>query len=769
MNLDFNEEDQAILQDFVQESKESIENTEQILLGLDDAIANGEEFEPELIDKIFRTFHSIKGSAGFIGLTLTNSLTHKAETVLDMVRKGKATLVKSHIDIFLELCDFFNTLLDHIQNTFSESGFEEPAKQLETRLEQYLGKSEPAGTAETNPAPTVVAEPQVEQTAAQDQTDSLITPELVDQFVIEARELMDQLEQDLLALEKSPTEKELIESAFRAMHSIKGNAGLLGLQDIQSVCHRAESFLDEARNGQRNPKPENFNFILEVFDFVRKAVDFLPEGKPALIPGKNALIDLMAENFGPAESTPPSQPEPIVPNIDLNFDPDKAQEKPLPEPEEKKDSAAKRIKQLNKDMAIAANEAKPSKQQLVKGNRLANEVIRVDVNKLNAMMDLVGEIVIAESMVAQHPDIVGRDIPDFEKSVQHLQKNIRELQELATSMRMIPLQGLFSKMRRLVRDISMKSNKKADLIISGGETEVDRSVLEHISDPLVHIFRNSVDHGIEQPEKRVEQGKPETGHIYLEAKQIGGEIWISIKDDGAGLNRERILAKAAERGLLTEPPDEIPDERVWKLIFAPGFSTAAKVTNISGRGVGMDVVIRNIEKIRGRVDVDSKAGEGTTITLRIPLTTAIVDGMMMRVEDAIYAVPTLDIRESLQIQPDKILKLIDGQEVVKIRDRLVPILRIDEIHEIERKQEIDLDKGILVVVGSDEEQVCLYADELIGQKQLVIKALPTFSGNIEGVSGCAILGNGEICLILDVSNLIKLSKNAVNQEESVEA
>jgi len=379
-------------------------------------------------------------------------------------------------------------------------------------------------------------------------------------------------------------------------------------------------------------------------------------------------------------------------------------------------------------------------------------------------MNLVGEIVIAESMVAQHPALAGQELEGLDKALGYLQKNVRELQELATSMRMVPLTGVFRKMVRLVRDLSKKSHKEAELSLAGGETEVDRSVIEHISDPLVHVIRNSMDHGLEPPEERRAVGKPETGQLSLEAKRVGGEIWIEVKDDGRGLNRDKILAKAKERGLIDGDGADLSDEKVWNLIFAPGFSTADKVTDISGRGVGMDVVVKNIEKIRGRVEIRSVEGQGTTLIMRIPLTTAIIDGMLMKIGHAIYAIPTLDIKESLQVQKEQIVDLIDGQEIVKIRDRLVPVLRLMEVHRLQGEYK-ELDEGILVVAENGEDLVGFFVDELIGQHQLVIKPLPEYVGDVEGVSGCAILGNGEICMILDTATLIKMAETIQLEKE----
>ncbi len=772
-DLNLSEEDRDILNDFISESNESIEEIEPLLIELEENSVELETVDPALLNKIFRVFHSIKGSASFIGLSLTSAVTHHAETLLDMLRKEVLTLKKEHIDIFLELCDFFTTLLDHIHQHFSEAGFEEQASHFSARLEDLVlqdRQSAPANKPETSEKATgkskrtTTRKLEAQTSSTTDNTgfdiDSLIGPEMVVQFIQDSRELLDGLESDLMVLEKMPENKDQVQDAFRALHSLKGNAGFFGYEDISVICHRAESFLDQVRDGKGQATSDQYATLLQIMDFIRIAVDNLEKGEPPSIPGKAGVMDLMEEFLSFPEENNAVAEIILSPSEEKN-EPEQPGTQPSDNPEEI-EKKAKEIP-LNKTAPPTTAGTGPiKKQENDKHGKSGstNEVIRVDVNKLNTLMDLVGEIVIAESMVSQHPDVIECDMPGFEKAALHLQKNIRELQDLATSMRMIPLNGLFRKMIRLVRDLSNKNSKRMELEIFGGETEVDRSVIEHISDPLVHLIRNSVDHGIESAEDRANRQKPAVGKITLDASQVGGEIWIKIQDDGRGLNRKKILAKAHERGLVNGNSEELPDEKVWELIFSPGFSTAEKVTDISGRGVGMDVVRRNIEKIRGRIDVRSELDVGTTIILRIPLTTAIIDGMLIRVHNSLYAIPMLDIKESFQVSASRIVRLTDGQEVVKVRDNLLPVVRIHEMHDIycERKELVD---GILIVVENGGKSICLFADELIEQKQLVIKPLPDYIGELQCVSGCAILGNGEICLILDVADSIKTAESLV--------
>jgi two-component system chemotaxis sensor kinase CheA len=318
---------------------------------------------------------------------------------------------------------------------------------------------------------------------------------------------------------------------------------------------------------------------------------------------------------------------------------------------------------------------------------------------------------------------------------------------------MIPLAGTFRKMVRLVRDLSKKSGKRVQFETRGEDTELDKTVVEQISDPLVHLVRNAIDHGIEPPEERIAAGKTPIGKLTIEAKYEGNEVWINIIDDGRGLNRDKIIKKGIERNLINDDVSDWPDSKIFKLIFEPGFSTAEKVTSVSGRGVGMDVVKRNIEKVKGHVDIKSVFGQGSTLGLRIPLTLAIIDGMLLRVGKAIYTAPLLAIRESVQVSKSQIT-LVDNKEVVMIREQLISVFRLHNLHNI-TPQFTNLEDGILIILEHQDDIFGLFVDELLGQYQTVIKALSDYLGKIPGVSGCSILSNGDVSLILDVADLRK--------------
>ncbi len=386
------------------------------------------------------------------------------------------------------------------------------------------------------------------------------------------------------------------------------------------------------------------------------------------------------------------------------------------------------------------------------------KLISVNVSKLDKLMDLVGEMVIAEAMVTQNPDLNGQELHNFQKAARQLKKITSELQDMVMSVRMLPISATFQKMQRIVRDMCRKLDKEVELELVGEETEVDKNIIEHISDPLMHLIRNSIDHGIETPEERLKKGKPAAGTITLEAQNAGSDVLITVKDDGKGLNREKILARAKEHGLLYKPENEMADKEIYSLIFLPGFSTKENVSEFSGRGVGMDVVVKNIETVGGTVSVESAQGNGTTVSLKIPLTLAIIDGMSIRVGKAMYTIPTISIKESFRADVRNLIKDPDGNEMIMVRGQCYSILRLHEHFRVTAKT-TNIPEGILVMVENGDDSICIFADELVGEQQVVVKALPYYIRNIRkirGLAGCTLLGDGSISLILDIAGLIEV-------------
>jgi len=385
----------------------------------------------------------------------------------------------------------------------------------------------------------------------------------------------------------------------------------------------------------------------------------------------------------------------------------------------------------------------------------ADVSVKVNTERLDNLVTMVGELVIAQQMVIQDPSVQTIDDQRFQRNLSQAGKIIRDLQEVAMSLRMVTLKGTFQKMARLVRDVSAKANKSVQFIMEGEDTELDRTVVEEIGDPLVHMIRNSCDHGIETAEDRVKAGKPATGTLTLRAYHQGGSIIIEIQDDGKGLDRERILAKAIEKGVYTPDRDlsEIPDSEVFNLIMMPGFSTAPKVTDISGRGVGMDVVRRNIEALRGKIEIQSVAGQGTTFKLSLPLTMAIIDGMIVRVGTQRYVVPTLAIEQSFRPTEGQIHTVAEEGEMALVRGALLPIYRLNQIFDLNEGAS-DICDGLLIVLESNGTKCCMLIDEIIGQQQVVIKRLGQGIEPLRGTSGGAILGDGRVALIIDVAGLL---------------
>ncbi|HEB88374.1 MAG TPA: chemotaxis protein CheA [Deltaproteobacteria bacterium] len=767
---DILDENQELCVDFVVESREMIGEVEPVLVELETEAENSGEIDMSQIDAIFRAFHSMKGSGGFLDLDNLVAVTHQAESLLDLFRKGRAKLEPRHITVLCKAMDFILELLDQIENEYNDAGREEDAQALVAALLAEMEGPGGSGTATTEtatagPADASAAPAGAEKASAgrADSTDSSevdasleISGDLIESFVTDAQEQLDAAESALLSLERDPADAELVAVAFRSLHSLKGNCGFFGFADMERIAHGMETLLDASRESGEPPAPDVIAQLLQELDRLRKATQDLADGSAtgqADDPGGAApgISDGTASGATPEATDPASG----CPSSGMEGGKQAQPSGPAPADAEPAGTAAARTASAvptpeAKETAAAGSAAsgrdKDKKRKPSAGN------IRVDLEKLDSLMDLVGELILAETMVTHNPDLEGHHFEDFQKASLQLNRITRSIQDVAMSVRMVPIAGTFRKMLRLVRDLARKQEKQVELQLVGEETEIDKTVVEAIADPLVHLIRNSVDHGIENPEDRVAAGKSATGRIRLEAKHEGGEIWISIEDDGKGLNRDAILAKAQAKGLIDPSRGELSDAEIYRFIFAAGFSTAEKVTDVSGRGVGMDVVRRNIDELGGRVDIDSQPGQGSTITIRLPLTLAIVEGMLVRVGASVYTIPLLAIRESVTVAAEDVTRLSDEQEMVNIRGRLLPILRIHELHRVE-KAETDLTRGILVVVEEHGSTFAIFVDELIGQRQTVIKALPQYLGKIAGVSGCSILSNGDISLILDVKAL----------------
>ena len=601
-------------------------------------------------------------------------------------------------------------------------------------LQELLGKlMEPP--AQTDVAPAATTAPPAQETASEAPEPMTISEEdapLVLDFIAEAGEHIETAESALLELENHPEDGELVNKIFRAFHTIKGMAGFLNLSDIQSLAHSSENLLDLARKNQLVLAGATSDVAFESIDGLKKMLSGLQNSLesgspvPAFDPLPLLLEKLKAAAEGKAESAPQVAAQ-----------------------------AEETDKKLDSMLEDSSDSRKP-KTSGGSGSHTAEEKVKVSIHRLDSLINLAGELVIAQLMVGEQVNSAESFEHELARKVGHQGKIVRELQELSMSMRMVPVQGVFQKMSRLARDVMRKAGKQVDFVTSGEETELDRTVVDKIADPLIHMVRNAIDHGVELPEDRTKAGKNPTGHVELRAFHQAGNIVIELEDDGKGLDKERILKKAMDNGLL-EPGQELPDDEAFKLVFHPGLSTAEKITSVSGRGVGMDVVRKNIESLRGRVDITSTKGKGTVFTIRLPLTLAVIDGQVVRIGDARYIIPINAIVRSLRPTREQVSTVQGRGEMVLERGELIPLVRLYRMLGVAPSTE-EPTEALIVVVEEDGRKCCLMVDDLLAQQQVVIKSLGEALGRVSGVSGGAIMGDGRVTLILDIPGLVKLAQ-----------
>jgi two-component system chemotaxis sensor kinase CheA len=571
--------------------------------------------------------------------------------------------------------------------------------------------------------------------------------DLLREFITESREHLDNIERGVLVLENKPDDAETLNTVFRAFHTFKGGAGFLNLIPINRLAHVLESLLDLARQGKLVIDATVIELILRGRDVLKKFLDEIEGQIAGRLPVQATIIPtavLKAEVQEVIEGKPhaPVPPTSAVTETQIVSTANKNS------PGETAEAPRAKTPAPDSGDANRANVAQ------------TGGMVKVDTAKLDGLLDLVGEMVIAQSLVGQNlGQIAGLD-PQFARNIAQLGRITKDLQRVSMALRMVPIRGVFQKMSRVVRDLGAKQKKKVQFTTSGEETELDRGVVEELNDPLLHMIRNSMDHGIEAPDKRKAGGKSETGTLHLRAYHQGGNIVVEVEDDGAGLNKEKILKKAVERGLVSANAT-LTDDQIFQFIFAAGFSTADKVTDISGRGVGLDVVRRNIERLRGQVSISSKPGKGTLFRISLPLTLAIIDGFIVKVGEERYIIPTLAVRESFRPQPGMITEIQNKAEVVNVRGRIIPLLRLNETFGL-TKTKSDATQGIVVVVEAGADSRCLLVDGLLHKQEVVIKNLNdmlVYKNHL--LAGAAILGDGRVGLILDVNALVHLEASSL--------
>lgn len=692
-----------LLEIYLHENSQLLEQLEQSILECEEANA----FSSAAIDVIFRIMHTIKGSSTMMNFDNIAALSHVIEDLFAYIREHQPRITdySALSELVLQGGDFIKLELYKIRQGDSPDGDNSP---LRSSIHRYLEelKRRHAGQREA---------PVSEEDAGG------ILDEGPHSFAQDAHLKAILFFDDDYNMENV--------RAYQVVHSLKELTEHFSYwpEDIETNPDTAEMIKNQGfqlffRNGE---SPESITDFLSQAPCL-KHLEIREMTPPAGVTEPASLPDLMPESF-----------------VDLSSVDD-------PAPGVKQPPAAK-----SGQPSLYGETQSLDKLTVSASGTQQSSFISVNLAKLDELMDLVGELVIAESMVTQNPELAGLELEQFGKAARQLRKITGEIQDKVMSIRMVPLVNTFQKMNRIVRDMCKKQEKQVRLQLVGEDTEVDKNIIEHISDPIMHLVRNAIDHGMEAPGERAASGKNETATLTLEAKNVGGEVLILVRDDGRGLNREKIMQRARERNLIFRDEAEMSDRDIYNLIFLPGFSTKEVITEFSGRGVGMDVVLRNIESVGGSVSVDSAAGEGTTITIRIPLTLAIIDGMNVKVGRSRYTIPTTAIKESFRADRGSVVVDPEGNEMVMVRGNCYAVLRLYERFKV-TTDVTAMEEGILIMVEQDDQTFCIFADQLLGQQQVVVKSLPSYIRkirNIRGLAGCTMLGDGSISLILDVGGL----------------
>lgn len=586
--------------------------------------------------------------------------------------------------------------------------------------------------------------------------------EIVESFLVESKEIVDSLDLDLIDLEKNPTDENLLNKVFRSFHTIKGSSGFLNLTKLTALTHRCEDILNKLRRKEAKLNSEIMDSILIGYDKMKDLLQSIENNHNEDVEIESVISKLQATLNGISnkqQESPAQQVEEKPRRGRKKKNNDKNVEVKSSEPVKEQNETADNSKTLQ------VTEQKTETENNLSESKKADNTIRVDVEKLDDLLNMVSELVLGRNRLAQiNLDLtrefegtqLARELADTTKLIDMM---TNELQQLVMKTRMIKIGKVFNKYPRLVRDLSKTANKKINLIIEGEETELDKTLIEEINDPLVHIIRNSIDHGIEKEEDRIKAGKNPVGTIKLRAEHEGNNILISIEDDGKGIDPEVIKSKAINKGLISkEKADELSKTDILNLIFLPGFSTAEVVTNISGRGVGMDVVKTNVTKLRGMINLESTVGLGTKIQIKLPLTLAIISGMVVKVDNEQFVIPLNSVIEVIRVHSENIYT-INNKPVIKLRNRIIPLISLRDVVLNRINESAENIWQYVVIVGIAERQVGIEVDELLGQKEIVIKSLGSYIGRVPGIAGSTIMGDGTVILILDINELINKTQH----------
>ena len=583
--------------------------------------------------------------------------------------------------------------------------------------------------------------------------------ELLEGFLAETTELLEKLDDDLVALEKAPTDNDLLNQIFRSIHTVKGASSFLGFELLVRVTHKTEDVLNRLRKGELLVTSEIMDVVLEATDLVKMLVADIKAGDiidREIDETVNKLIPLLSEQAGAAQQAPPAVTEPVEPaTVSGDTNVVTPEQSPPSSP-----TASLPSVPATPVPVVPKKAASPKPADKGADDLSDSSTVRVDVKRLDDLMNQVGELVLERNrMIQLNQDLQGGSSDyilfgeEFGKLTKRMNFVTSELQMQVLKMRMIPVEKVFKKFPRIVRSLSRDLGKEVDLQIFGEETELDRSVVDEIGDPLIHLIRNAMDHGLETPDERLAAGKPRTGTLVLAAVHEGNSIIISIKDDGRGIDTDRVGRKAIEKGLITEDQLLAMSQReMFDLIFLPGFSTKDMASDLSGRGVGMDVVKTNIKKLNGLIEIKSEKGLGSEFILRLPLTLAIIQSLLVEVEGEVYSIPLSSVLETLRVDQRQ-FHVVGGQEVLKLRESVLPLIRLEQVFKVQRNSERD-DFCYVVVIGAADKRVGLVVSRLVGQQEVAIKSLGNYLANIPGIAGSTILGDGRVTLIVDPVSMI---------------
>ncbi len=778
-----------LIDEFVSEGNDLIVAAEEALLTLEN---NSDD--TGALDTVFRAFHSIKGSSALLKFDVINEMTHQVETILSRMRDREIQCVGGYADLIFKALDMLKELFQVVNNGSNGGSFPKPEGYNE--LMGLLSNPDEINKNEViTPASVASCSGQTDKQHAFDPQDHMPKDfdfDLIVEFLTEGADLIACAEEALLVLESNPEDMSAVDMVFRAFHTIKGTSAFLELTLLADMGHHAETLLSRVRDREIRYVGGYADLALRALDMLKDlmlAVEQAVGGEPLRKPeAYNELMDVLKhpEMSGISEeSTDDSSPR----IGDILVSQEKIQREDVEEAASPRVGdilvAQGKIERGKVEEIVADQGDKPIGVSLLKNNaasvmdvgqalrtqvrmkggkqQTVQSSVRVATDRLDRLIDMVGELVIAYSMVTEDDIVVQSEDHEFQKKVAHASKIVRELQNMTMSLRMVPLKATFNKMSRLVRDVSRKIGKKVSFVIEGEDTEIDRNMADAIKDPLVHMVRNAVDHGIELPGERKSMGKPLEGEVKLSAYHSAGSVVVEIEDDGKGLDRKTILNKSIERGLISDGTS-LSDREIFNMIFEPGFSTAEAITDVSGRGVGMDVVKKNIDAIRGQTEIHSELGKGSVFQMRLPLTLAIIDGMVIRVGHETYVIPTLSIVMSIKPEPENVSSVLDQGEMLSLQGKFIPLFRLDNLFHLygaERNKAIEL----VVVVEDEGKMAGLIIDELIGRQQVVIKTLGETMRDILGIAGGAIMPNGRVGLIIDVGGVVKLANRWDGEKE----